>query len=69
MFDAPAKGKSRFINVCLALFVTLLLWAAFAQLDEVTRGDVERHVRAETAVLSASLESNGGLPASPPSQL
>ena len=39
LFDAPAKGKSRFINVCLALFVTLLLWAAFAQLDEVTRGD------------------------------
>lgn len=39
LFDAPSKGKSRFLMVCLALFAALLLWAAFAQLDEVTRGE------------------------------
>jgi adhesin transport system membrane fusion protein len=39
LFDAPSKGKSRFLVVCLALFAALLLWAAFAQLDEVTRGE------------------------------
>lgn len=39
LFDAPSKGKSRFLSVCLALFAALLLWATFAQLDEVTRGE------------------------------
>lgn len=39
IFDAPSKGKSRFLSVCLALFAALLLWATFAQLDEVTRGE------------------------------
>jgi adhesin transport system membrane fusion protein len=39
LFDAPSKGKSRFLSVCLALFAALLLWAAFAQLDQVTRGE------------------------------
>lgn len=39
LFDAPSKGKSRFLSVCLALFAALLLWATFAQLDEITRGE------------------------------
>jgi adhesin transport system membrane fusion protein len=39
LIDAPSKGKSRFLSVCLALFASLLLWATFAQLDEVTRGE------------------------------
>ncbi len=39
LFDAPSRGKTRFLSVCLALFAVLLLWATFAQLDEVTRGE------------------------------
>jgi len=39
VIDAPSKGSGRFLNVCFALFGALLIWAAFAQLDEVTRGE------------------------------
>jgi membrane fusion protein, adhesin transport system len=39
LIDAPSKGKSTFLYVCLALFATALLWATFAKLDEVTRGE------------------------------
>ena len=39
LIDAPSKGKSRFLYVCLALFATALIWATFAKLDEVTRGE------------------------------
>jgi membrane fusion protein, adhesin transport system len=39
LIDAPSKGRSRFLNVCLALFATFLIWATFAELDEVTRGE------------------------------
>src|SRR3990172_6379936 len=39
LVDAPSKGKGTFLYVCLAFFATFLLWATFAELDEVTRGD------------------------------
>ena len=39
LVDAPSKGKGTFLYACLAFFATFLLWATFAELDEVTRGD------------------------------
>jgi membrane fusion protein, adhesin transport system len=39
LVDAPSKGKSGFLTVCVALFASFLLWSTFSQLDEVTRGE------------------------------
>ena len=39
MVDAPSKGSGLFLYVCLAFFFVLIAWAAWAQLEEVTRGE------------------------------
>lgn len=39
LLDAPSKSKSGFLYVCLAFFSALLVWAALAKVDEVTRGE------------------------------
>jgi adhesin transport system membrane fusion protein len=37
--DAPPRGRGIFLYVCLAFFFVALGWAAWAQLEEVTRGE------------------------------
>ena len=37
--DAPPRGRGIFLYVCLGFFFVALGWAAWAQLEEVTRGE------------------------------
>lgn len=37
--DAPARGSTIFLMVCLALALSFITWAYFAELEEVARGE------------------------------
>ncbi len=56
--DAPSRKSSLFLFVCVALFMSFIGWAYFAQVDEVTRGQGKVIPSSKTQVVQ-SLE--GGI--------
>lgn len=56
--DAPSRTTSIFLAVCGVMFLSFFLWATFAEIDEVTRGEGQVVPSSKTQVLQ-SLE--GGI--------
>lgn len=56
--DAPPRTATAFLLICSSMFTALLVWAYFAEIDEVTRGDGQVVPSTKTQVLQ-SLE--GGI--------